>query len=177
MPPVRAYLTAKLATARAVRLDMYCDVDAQSKSVFEDEHEANIQQTKIAFLDQTGKTIHTFSRLPFGSVLMIAVESGRMKNSLSRGDLAQNERTAVSAWQTFYYDEVSSRLMSFYAHPLTTTSFTVALPPTEQRRLVYRATVNTLHQNQMTMQMTIQMLKIRSQSPQWKHAVQRHPNS
>ena len=124
---------------------MYCGVDAQSKSVFEDEHEANVPQTKVALLDQTGKTIHTFSRLPFGSVLMIAVETGRMKNSLSRGDLAQNERTAIFAWQTFSYDEVSSGLRSFGAYPLTTTSFTVALPPTEQRRLVYRATVNTLH--------------------------------
>ena len=145
MPPVRAYLTAELTTTRAVRLDMYCGVDAQSESVFEGEHEANVPQTKIALLDQTGNTIHTFSRLPFESVLMIAVETGRMKISLSRGDLAQNERTAISAWQTFYYDEVSSGLRSFCAHPLTITSFTVALPPTEQRRLVYQATVNILH--------------------------------
>ena len=61
---------------------MYCGVDAQSKSVFEDEHEANVPQTKVALLDQTGKTIHTFSRLPFGSVLMIAVKTGRMKNRM-----------------------------------------------------------------------------------------------
>ena len=137
-------MTAKLANPQAVRLDKYCGVDAQSKPIFEDEQEANVPQTNIGLLDQTRNIIHTLSRLPFDSILMIAVETGRMKNSLSRRDIAQNERTAISAWQTFSYLRVSSSLKSFCAHPLTIISPTVALPTIEQRRLVYRATVSTL---------------------------------
>ena len=189
MPTVRAYMNAKLANTRAVHLDEYCGVDAQTKPVFEDEQEANLPQTKIGVLDQIGNTIHTPSRFPFDGVLMIAVETKRMENCLSRRDLAQNERTAISEWQTFYFTRVGSALKSFCAHPLTTTSPIVGLRTIEQRRLVYRATINTLHWSQMTirltmhmrMQMTIriavQMLKILSQYPQWRHAVQRHPNT
>ena len=145
MPPVRADPAPKLANAQAVCLDNYCGVDAQYKSVFENEHKADIPQKRVSLLDPTGKTIHTFSRLPFGIVLMIPVETGRMKNSLSRGELAQNERILIFAWQSFYHDEVSSSLKSFCAHLLTNTSFTVALPQTEQGRLLYRATINNPH--------------------------------
>ena len=132
MPPVEAYMTTELANTQAVHLDKYCGVDAQTKSVSEDEQEANILQTTVVLPDQTGNTIHTLSRLPFGSVLMIEVETGRTKNSLSRRNRAQKERTAMSAWQTFPYTRVSSSLKSFCAHPLTTTSPTVPLPPIEQ---------------------------------------------
>ena len=75
---------------------------------------------------------------------MVAVEAGRMKNSLSRKDLAQNERNALCT-HTVYYDTVSSSLQSYNSCALTTTSFIVSLPPTEQGWLVYWATVNTLH--------------------------------
>ena len=63
MPPVRADLIAKLVNAQAARLDKYCGVDAQSKSVFEDEdeREASILQTELSLLDQRGKVIHTSS--------------------------------------------------------------------------------------------------------------------
>lgn len=105
-------MTAKVAKTQPVHLDGYCGVDAQSKSVFEEEHEADVPQTRVVLLDKTGNTIHTLSRLLFRSVLMIVVETGRMKKSLSRGDLAQNERTAISGWQTFYYDQVISSLKS-----------------------------------------------------------------
>ena len=171
MPTVRAYMNAKLANTRAMHLDEYCGVDAQTKQ------EANLPQTKIGVLDQTGNTIHTPSRLPFDGVLMIAVET-KMEIYLSRRDLAHNERTAISKWQTFYYSRVGSTLKSFCAHPLTTTSPIVELPPIEQRRLVYRAMTNTLHWSQMTMRLTmhmrmqmtirmaIQILKILSQYPQ-----------
>lgn len=145
MPPVRAGLVPKLTNAQAVRLDDYCGVDAQSKAIFEDEHEASIPQSKISLLDQTGTTIPTSIRLPLANVLMIVVGTGRMKNSLSRGDLVPNVRNAIFAWQSFYYDEVSPSLKSYCVHPLKTTSFTVALPPMEQRRLVYQATVITQH--------------------------------
>lgn len=98
-----------------------------------------------------------------------------MKNSLSREDVAQNERNAQFK-HTLYYDKVSFSLQSYDSHALTTTSCTVSLPPMEQRRLVYRVTINTLHWSQMTMQMTIRMMKTLSQYPQWMHAVQRHPS-
>lgn len=64
MPPVRAYPTGKLANARAARLDKSCGVDAQSKSIFEDECEVNIQQTKFSLLDHLRKTIRTSSQTP-----------------------------------------------------------------------------------------------------------------
>ena len=57
MPP-----PTKLVEAQTTRLDKACGVDAQSKSVFEDELEAHILQTESSLLDQTGKTIHTSSR-------------------------------------------------------------------------------------------------------------------
>lgn len=60
MPPVRAPLAAKLVNAQAARLEKYCGVDAQSKSVFDDEGEG-VLQTKLSLLDQTGKIIHTAS--------------------------------------------------------------------------------------------------------------------
>ncbi len=46
MPPIRVYLPAKLVNAQTTRLDKSCGVDAQSKSVFEDEREANFLQIK-----------------------------------------------------------------------------------------------------------------------------------
>lgn len=103
---------------------------------------------------------------------MIAVETGRMKNSLFLEDVAPNERNALFA-HPFNYYEVSSSLQPCSARALTTTSFTVPLLSTEHRRLVYRATITSLHWSQMRMQMA----KTLFQYPQWTHAVQRHPSS
>ena len=63
MPPVRGYLTVNLVNAQAARQDKYSGVDAQSKSVFEDEdeHEVSIPQTELSLLDQRGKIFHTSS--------------------------------------------------------------------------------------------------------------------
>ena len=79
------------------RLDKCCGVDAQSKSILEDDIEVNNLQSKLALLDQTGKTSHTSSWAAIRSVLMIAVEAERMKKSLSQEKVAQNERNAIFA--------------------------------------------------------------------------------
>ena len=61
MPPLRAYQIAKLGDVHNTRPDKCCGVDAQSKSILEDDIKVNNLQSKLAILDQTGKISHTLA--------------------------------------------------------------------------------------------------------------------